>query len=77
MIQWTAVAFQSINEQIYFSFKYKIKQCIECIVEFKIKGDNPVNDTKIQLKLLDFQCGLSPTSRQIGMINYTFHHIDL
>ena len=30
------------------------KNYIECTVEFKIKGENSVNDTKIQLKLLDF-----------------------
>ena len=44
--------------------------------EFKIKGDNSVNDAKIQEKLLDFQCGLSLKSRQIGMYDNTFHHID-
>ena len=37
-----------------------------------IKGDNSVNDTKIQLKLLDFQCGLSPKGRDWND-NYTFY----
>ena len=38
---------------------------MECTVEFKNKGDNSVNDTEIQKKLLDFQCELSPQNRQI------------
>ena len=40
----------------------------KCTMELKIKGDNSVNDTKIEQKLLDFQCGLSPKSRQTGMM---------
>ena len=44
------------------------KKCVECAVEVNIKGDNSVT--------LYFQGGLSPKSRQIGMNNDTFHHID-
>ena len=44
---------------------------MECTTEFKIKGDNSVNDTEIQYKLLDFQYGLSLQSRQLRMENYT------
>ena len=53
------------------------KKYIECTVEFKIKGDNSVKYPEIQEKQLDFQCELSPKNQQIGMNNYTFHHIDL
>ena len=31
------------------------KNYIECTVEFKIKGENSVNDIEIQQKPLDFQ----------------------
>ena len=37
---------------------------MECTDELKTKGGNTVNDTKIQQKLLDFQCELTPESRQ-------------
>ena len=41
------------------------KNYIEYTVEFKIKGDNSVNDIK---NAMDFQSGLSPKSRWIGII---------
>ena len=40
---------------------------IKCTVEFKIKGNNSVNDTEVQKKLLGFQCELTPKSREIRM----------
>ena len=38
-----------------------------CIVEFRIKGDNSVNDTEIQKKQLDSPFGFCPKSIQIEM----------
>ena len=50
-----------------------IQKCIECTVKFTIKDDNSLNS----LDIVGFSMWIISKSRQIGMNNYIFHHIDL
>lgn len=57
---------------------------IKCNIDLTIKGDNPVNDTKLKLKLSDFRCDLFLIrdnfiyfkTKQTGLNNYRLYHLN-